>query len=210
MGAEAQRLRVRPWRDPRLLVGVLLVLGATVLGARVAAGLDDTVEYWSVSEAVASGDIVSRGALEVTRIRLAGNVEHNYQRVDEKFDLPLDELTWRHAVPAGSLVEKSALVRASSTTRSQLPLTVAEGASPADLRRGDVVDVWVGPGPGDEAGARAVRVLASVRVVQTGGEAAALSGSLAQTVLVDLDESAIHGGVVSTLAAGHVTIVRVT
>ena len=189
---------------------MLLVLGATVLGARVAAGLDDSVEYWSVREAVAPGDSVSRSGLEVSRVRLAGGTERNYLRADEEFAAPLDELSWGHAVPAGSLVEKSALVRTSSMTRGQLPLTVAEGASPADLRRGDVVDVWVGPGPGDEPGAKAVRVLKSVRIVQTGGEAAALSGSLARTVLVDLDESEIHGGIVSTVAAGYVTLVRVT
>ena len=206
----AQRLRIRPWRDPRLLLGLLLVLGATILGARLAAASDDTVEYWSVKATVAPGDPVSRDSLEATRVRLSSATKGNYLRTDEEFAAPLDDLVWAHGVSAGSLVDKSSLVRRSATTRSQLPLSVADGAAPADLDRGDLVDVWVGPGPGDEPAGKAALVLESVRVIESGDDAAARSGSLAQTVLVDVDKSQLRGSVVSTVAAGHVTLVRVS
>ncbi|MCW2788430.1 MAG: hypothetical protein JWP56_733 [Aeromicrobium sp.] len=209
-GTTGQRVRLRPWRDPRLLFGLLLVLAATVLGGRLAASADDTVEYWSVRSQVAAGDTVTKDDLRPTRIRLSGDAAGNYVRIDEEFAAPLANLVWAQAAAPGSLVPKSALVTRSSTTRNQLPLSVTEGAAPADLGRGDLVDVWVGPGPGDEPGRDAVRVLRSVRVLQTGGEAAAASGSLAQTVLVDLDESQLGRSVISTVAAGHVTLVRVS
>jgi hypothetical protein len=89
-------------------------------------------------------------------------------------------------------------------------LNVATGAAPGDLSRGDLVDVWVGPGPGDDAGGKAVRVLQSVRVVQTGDKAAAIGGSLAQTILVDVDNAQLQGSVVGTVASGHVTLIRVS
>lgn len=206
----AQRLRIRPWRDPRLLIGLLLVLGATVLGARLVAAGDDTVEYWTVSSTAAPGDPVTRDSLETTRVRLSSATQDKYLRADEEFEAPLDGLVWAHRVPAGSLVGKDALEPLADSTRSQLPLSVAEGAAPADLDRGDLVDVWVGPGPGDEPGGKAERVLESVRVIDAGGEAAARSGSLAQTVLVDVEDSRLRGSVVSTVAAGHVTLVRVS
>lgn len=206
----AQRLRIRPWRDPRLLIGLLLVLGATILGARLAAASDDTVEYWSVRSAVAPGDPVSRDTLQATRVRLSSATKGNYLRTDERFAAPLDDLVWAHGVSAGSLVDRTSLVPRSSTTRSQLPLSVADGAAPADLDRGDLVDVWVGPGPGDEPAGKAKLVLESVRVIESGDDSAALNGSLAQTVLVDVDKSQLHGAVVSTVAAGHVTLVRVS
>lgn len=206
----AQRLRIRPWRDPRLLIGLLLVLGATILGARLAAASDDTVEYWSVRSTVAPGDPVSRDALQATRVRLSSGSKGNYLRTDEEFAAPLDELVWAHGVSEGSLVDKDSLVPRSSTTRSQLPLSVADGAAPGDLDRGDLVDVWVGPGPGDEPTGKAKLVLESVRVIESGDDAAALNGSLAQTVLVDVDQSQLGGSVVSTVAAGHVTLVRVS
>lgn len=186
------------------------MLGATILGARLAAASDDTVAYWSVRSGAVAGDPVTRDSLETTRVRLSSASEHSYLRADEELKAPLDELVWAHAVAPGSLVDKHALTRASSAARSQLPLSVAAGAAPADLRKGDVVDVWVGPGPGDEPDRTAQRVLESVRVLQVGDDAEALGGSLAQTVLVGVDDSQLRGTVVSVVAAGHVTLVRVS
>jgi hypothetical protein len=193
-----------------LVLGVLLVLGATVLGARLAAAGDDRVEYWAVRSDVTAGDVVSQDDLRPTRVRLSDATAHSYLRTDEEFDAPLEELVWAHPVPQGSLVGKGSLVARSTTSRGQLPLSVTQGAAPGDLSRGDLVDVWVGPGPGDEPAAKAVRVLEAVRVLQTGGDGAAQGGSLAQTVLVDVDEARLGADVISTVAAGHVTLVRVS
>ncbi|MCW2829828.1 MAG: hypothetical protein JWP31_520 [Aeromicrobium sp.] len=188
----------------------MLVLGATVLGARLVAAHDDTVEYWSVRTPVVAGDEVTEADLEPVRVRLSGESAGSYVRTDEEFAAPLDDLVWSHGLPPGSLVGKDSLQQRAESTRSELPLSVTEGAAPADLRRGDLVDVWVGPGPGDEPGGRSARVLESVRVEQTGGDAAAASGSLAQTVLVAVDEVQLRRGVISTVAAAHVTLVRVS
>ena len=45
----ALRLRNPSWRDPRLWVGVALVLVSVVAGARLLASADDTVGVWSAS-----------------------------------------------------------------------------------------------------------------------------------------------------------------
>jgi hypothetical protein len=208
-GRTTTRLRIRPWRDPRLILGVLLVLVATVLGARLAAAGDDRVEYWSVSGTATPGDPVSRDDLRPAKVRLPSGSADSYIRTDEELDAPLDELVWAHALTPGSLVAKDSLVARSSTSRGQLPLSVAAGAAPSDLAKGDVVDVWVGPGPGDEPGGQAVRVLEGVRVLGSGDEGAAAGGSLSQTVLVDVDESQLGTDVVGTVATGHVTLVRI-
>jgi hypothetical protein len=208
-GRRAPRLQVRPWRDPRLVLGVLLVLGATVLGARVAAAGDDRVEYWAVSDDTTPGDVVSRADLRPAKVRLPDGAADNYIRTDEELEAPLDELVWAYPLAPGSLVGKDALVARSTVSRGQLPLSVTQGAAPSDLAKGDVVDVWVGPGPGDEPGAEAVRVLEGVRVLSSGDEAAAASGSPAQTVLVGVEESRLGTDVISTVATGHVTLVRI-
>lgn len=209
-GQATPRLHIRPWRDPRLVLGVLLVLGATVLGARVTAAGDDRVEYWSVRADVTPGDAVSQDDLRPTRVRLGDATADTYIRTDEEFTAPLEDLVWAHPVPRGSLVGRGSLVARSTVARGQLPLSVTQGAAPADLSRGDLVDVWVGPGPGDEPGPKAVQILEGVRVLQTGGDSTAQAGSLAQTVLVDVDESRLDADVISTVAAGHVTLVRVS
>jgi hypothetical protein len=206
----AARLRLRPWREPRLVLGVLLVLGATVLGARLAASGDDSVRYWAVRSAVTPGDTVSEDALEPTRLDLSDSAAANYVRVDDEFDAPLTDLVWAHELSPGSLVSRTAVVRRDALTNGELPLNVAEGAAPADLARGDRVDVWVGPGPGDDPGSATERVLRRVRVLQTGDDASAVGGSLAQTVLVEVAESQLGTSVVGTVATGHVTLVRVS
>lgn len=209
-GAAAGRLRIRRWRDPRLLIGVMLVLASTILGARVVAASDDTTEYWALNASVAAGDPVTRDALVPTRLRLSTSVEGNYVRTDEEFPAPLEQLVWNRDIATGALVDRASMVPSVAKARSQLPLSVAAGAAPADLSRGDLVDVWVGPGPGDETGSKAVRVLGAVRIVHAGGDSASLGGSLAQTVLVDVGENPLEGSVVATVASGHVTLVRVS
>lgn len=201
---------MRPWREPRLLLGVLLVLGATVLGARLAAGGDDMVEYWAVRTGVTAGDTVTRESLEPRSVRLTGATAGTYLRTDDELPAALDDLVWSHALPEGSLVGKASLVARSTQARGELPLNVAAGSAPDDLARGDRVDVWVGPGPGEEAGGDAVKVLTAVTVLDAGADAAAIGGAPARTVLVGVDESRIGTEVVGTVGARHVTLVRVS
>ncbi|MFI5427604.1 hypothetical protein [Aeromicrobium sp. UC242_57] len=189
---------------------MLLVLGATLLGARLAATHDDSVTYWSVRSSVAPGDQVQASDLEPARVMLSGSTGDTYVRTDEEFAEPLDDLVWAHAAVAGSLVAKDSLVRASDQKRGQLPLNVVQGSAPSDLARGDLVDVWVGPGPGDTADSQAIQVLESVRVLHSGGDGAAGGTALAQTVLVDVAESRLTDGVIATVASRHVTLVRVS
>jgi hypothetical protein len=188
---------------------VLLVLVATVLGARLAAAGDDRVEYWAVSSEATPGDAVSPADLRPAKVRLPAGSAGSYIRTDEEFDAPLNDLVWAHPLAPGTLVARDSLVARSSASRGQLPLNVAAGAAPTDLAKGDVVDVWVGPGPGDEPGREAVRVLEGVRVLGSGDEGTTAGGSLSQTVLVDVDESQLGTDVVSTVATGHVTLVRI-
>ncbi|WP_344767203.1 hypothetical protein [Aeromicrobium panaciterrae] len=203
-------MHIRPWRDPRLLIGVLLVLGSTILGARLVAAGDETAQYWALDRTVAAGDPVSSDDLVAVRVKLTADVSDNYLRTDEEFAAPLDSLQWAERAAGGTLVERSALLPKATVGRSQLPLSVASGASPADLARGDLVDVWVGPGPGDQSDDKAIRVLQSVRIVETGDESVSVGGSLAQTVLVDVADTQLEGSVIGTVSSGHVTLVRVS
>ncbi|MEH3034018.1 MAG: hypothetical protein PGN07_08245 [Aeromicrobium erythreum] len=87
---------------------------------------------------------------------------------------------------------------------AELPLVVAPGAAPTDLVRGDRVDVWTGPGPGDDTGLPARRVLGGVPVVSVGRG----SGG-GRTVVVDVGRRPLAPAVVAAVGAGHVTLVRV-
>ncbi len=205
----ATRLEHRPWRDPRLVLGVLLVLGSTLLGAAAVATASSSTGYWAVRSDVRAGEPVERADLVPAEAHLPDDSARHLVAVDEPWPARLDQLVWARDVGDGALVTRASVSVRGSKDVTELPLTVATGAAPTDLRRGDRVDVWVGPGPGDDAGQEAKRVLSGVRVVSSGASGS-IEGAPSRTVLVDVAEADLSGAVVSTVAAGHVTMVRVS
>ncbi|GAA1736774.1 hypothetical protein [Aeromicrobium alkaliterrae] len=203
----ARRVEVRRWRDPRLLGGVVLVLGATTLGARVLAQADDTVAYWAVADDVRAGDPVQRDDLVATHVQLGGDVAGAYVRVDDELPAALDDLRWSSDLGPGALVAPNSW-QAEEPTRGHLPVSVQTGSFPADLAVGDLVDVWVGPGPGESVEAPAERVATGLRVVQA-GESETLGASVTRAIVLDLGQETLAGDQVAAVAAGHVTLVRV-
>jgi len=206
-GARAERLRVRPWTDPRLLLGVLLVLGATVLGARAFAAADHSVAYWTAAHDVRAGDRLTRADLVSVDVRLTGEAGELYIAVADTLPAEIDQLQWSQDLPAGGLVGRHDLVARRTASSRQLPVSVAEGSMPRDLRRGDHVEVWVGASPGDEQPEPARRVLDDVTVLRAGTGDRGLEGSGARSVLLQVPPDALGGDVVSAVAAGHVTLI---
>ena len=205
----ASRLEHQPWRDPRLILGVLLVLVSTVLGAAAVAAGSSSTGYWAARSDVRAGDPVQRTDLVRAEAHVPESAARYLMPTDEALPARLDDLVWGRDVGEGALVSRSALAGRQSGVVTELPLTVTSGAAPTDLQRGDRVDVWVGPGPGDDTGQKSVRVLRDVRVVSSGGSAT-VRGAPSRTVLVDVSGAELSGSVVSTVAAGHVTMVRLS
>ena len=207
--ARPARLARQPWRDPRLLLGALLVLVSTLLGAAAIAAAGSSTGYWAVRSEVRAGDPVKEADLVRTEAHLPDDAARHLLKTDEALPARLDDLVWARDVGDGALVTRAALADRRSGGVTELPLTVVSGAAPTDLQRGDRVDVWVGPGPGDDATQKSVRVLQDVRVVSSGGSVP-VQGGLSRTVLVDVTKAELSGSVVSTVAAGHVTMVRIS
>lgn len=204
--APSPRLRQQPWSDPRLVLGVVLVLGATVLGAALAAAGDDTRTYWALGRDVAAGDPVQRDDLVESRALVDGEAAASLLRTDQEFPAGLENLRWSRAARAGALVDRGLLAEEGTVGATELPLSVALGAAPDDLRGGERVDVWVGPSPEDaDAAEDAALVLSDVPVVDSGSVRGAGG---ARTVLVDVAGLELDGDVVAALTSRHVTIVR--
>jgi hypothetical protein len=129
--------RVRPprWLDLRLVLGVLLVLGSVLLGARVVTGADATVPVWSASGDLAAGTVLDQDDLVAVPVRL-DDVAAQYLATSTR---PEGRVLGR-AVRAGELLPRSALEEA--TGRVQLALPVQAGYVPPGLTRGQVVDVY--------------------------------------------------------------------
>ena len=199
----AIRLRRPGWRDPRLLVGLVLVAASTLAGARLLAQSDDTVTVWATAGAVRAGDDAGDVELVASRIRLEdGATESSYLSAQTQ---PSGVFT--RDLAAGELVPAAAVSNSESDV-ADVALAVEAGDAPVDLVDGELVDVWSVPDPaaGRSAG-DAERVLraAPVGTVRSG----AALGSTGRQVVVSVDGGVDLGPVLETLAAGRVVLVRV-
>jgi hypothetical protein len=184
---QAQRLRPPSWRDPRLLVGLLLVLASVAVGSRVVAAADDTVAVFTAPRALVPGDRVAAADLTVVQVRLD---EALGRYVPASEGLPDGAVALR-AVAAGELLPRSALGSADELVRRPVGVPV-EGPVPAGLAKGALVDVWVSePDPG-RAGTftdpRRLAEAAEVAEVTDGGGALGAGGGTTVQVLLGEDE----------------------
>ena len=134
---------VRPgWRDPRLLVGLLLVCGSVLLGARLLATGDDTTPVWATAGAVAAGSRLTEDDLRVARVRFASETD---ARRYLAADLPIGSgLVVTRDLGDGELVPADAVADDTAALR-ELPLTLPAGSVPPGARVGSRVDVWAVP-----------------------------------------------------------------
>lgn len=145
----ATRVARPGWRDPRLWIGVLLVAGSVVLGARLLAAADDTVAVWALADERGSGSPVVAADLEVQRVRFGdADALSRYFPADQAVP---DGLVLTRAVGAGELLARSAVADAAADEVLQVPLAVDPQQVSPDVTTGSVVDVWVKDGLSDRA-----------------------------------------------------------
>ncbi|MCW2808060.1 MAG: hypothetical protein JWQ93_2015 [Marmoricola sp.] len=161
----ATRSRGPGWRNPRLLLGVLLVAASVVLGARLLAAADDSVGVWSVARDLPAGAAVDQGDLVRRQVRFPDSETANGYLAAG--DDPPEAAILNRPVSAGELLPRAALAERTGPDLLEVPISVAADDLPATVRQGSVVDVWVTPKvpASGGSGPRAVRVLTDVVVV---------------------------------------------
>ena len=156
----ATRSTAAGWRDPRLWVGIVLVAGSVVAGARLLSSADDMTSVWAASSDLAAGQTITADDLRATRLRFDDAADlQGYLGVDE--ELPAT-LTLTRPLAAGELVPAAAL--GEQADDGSVSVAVAAEHVPTDLGRGSRVDGWV---IGEDRGSRsrAELVLEDVLVV---------------------------------------------
>jgi hypothetical protein len=169
----ARRLRQPSWLDLRLLIGMLLVLVSVLLGAKVVATADRSVQVWALARDVSAGTTLAIADLRPARVRLFDTAE-TYLRVAQS---PAGRTVTR-ALHTGELLPRSAVVATPPGAIVSIP--VQPGNAP-DLARGQLVDVW-----STAKGCAPVQVLSRVPVQEVhnaGGNALAVSAAATQVVV---------------------------
>jgi Flp pilus assembly protein CpaB len=165
-GPTPRRVRPPQWLDLRLVLGLLLVLGSVLLGARVVSAADATVPVWAAADDLAAGTVLTADDLVVVDVRLDDTAHAYLSTTTEP-----EGRTLSRAVSAGELLPRSTLVEPEELV--QLALPVQAGYVPPSLRRGQLVDVYAVADP--SAGATAVAD-GSVTPVVTSAPVQAISG----------------------------------
>lgn len=129
--------RVRPprWLDLRLVLGVLLVLGSVLLGARVVSAADATVPVWAATGDLAAGTVLTGDDLVAVDVRLDDSA-HAYLSTGTR----PEGRTLARALDGGELLPRAALEDPSALVQVALP--VQAGYVPPGLERGRLVDVY--------------------------------------------------------------------
>ena len=134
-GPAPRRVRPPRWLDLRLVLGVLLVLGSVLLGARVVGAADATVPVWAVQTDLAAGTELRGDDLVAVDVRLDA-AAHLYLSAGTR---PEGDVLAR-AVRAGELLPRSALEEPAQQVELALP--VQAGYLPPGLVRGELIDVY--------------------------------------------------------------------
>jgi hypothetical protein len=180
------RLPRARWLDARLLLGILLVLGSVIVGARVVSSADHTVAVWSVTADLGPRVTLGAGDLRQRRVHVDGD-QSTYLTVAA--GSPVGLVVTR-PLSRGELLPRTA-VAPSGATEIRKVLVATDPLAAGVLHRGDAVDVYRveegGPGARPPA-ARLVLSRATVDRVHTGGKGLGGSGVGAGVVLV-VDDS---------------------
>jgi len=165
-GPAPRRVRPPRWLDLRLVLGVLLVLGSVLLGARIVSAADATVPVWAATGDLAPGTELTADDLVAVDVRLDATADAYLSAGTRP-----EGRTLSRAVRAGELLPRTALEEPGELV--QLALPVQAGYVPPALERGQLVDVYAVADPA--AGATAVAD-GSVTVVVRKAPVQAISG----------------------------------
>lgn len=196
----------RRWRDPRMVIGVLLI-GASVLGmAWAVSASDNRIEVWSVSDDLPQGSPVEPGSL----VKVSIDVPDPTAYVLSDATIPPGTVAARDFA-AGELLTRLGIDQPGSIEPLRIvTLPVLRHQMPADLSVGDRVDVYlVERGASGEPQARPRLVLKSAIVSDVGDDSGAFGGTSLETGVALSVPQAQVATVVDAQARGTVTLVDV-
>lgn len=134
----APRLSKPSWKDPRLLIGILLVLASVAGVVALVGNAERTVPMYAARDALVVGQKITADSFTIVQVQLGD--------VDGKYLDPADELETNavaiRMVPKGELVSRTSIGRIDVLDRKPAPITITEPL-PKEVVVGAYVDVWV-------------------------------------------------------------------
>ena len=173
----------RTWMDPRLVIGVALVLVSLAGVWLVVQQSARTETAWAATRTLLPGDTVAAGDVQQIEVRLP-------QSQDRYLDASADPvgMVVASTVGEGEVLPLRALGSAASVDRSAVVIDV-EGALPRSVRTGSLVDVWTAAPNDDGYNAPAVLIDDAIVVGVVEDEGILASAAQQLELLVPTDET---------------------
>ena len=132
------RLRRPSWKDPKLLVGITLILLSVIAVVGIVRLNDHTEPFYTAKRDIAVGEELSEEDFQVTRMQL-GEAGGKYWSPSQEL---ADSAVATAPIAAGELVARTAVGQTDQLNRK--PVTVSVPAETAvGLQNGRPVDLWV-------------------------------------------------------------------
>lgn len=136
--ATAARLKRPSWRDPRLLMGILLVLVSVTGVIFLVNSADRTTEVYAARDGIGVGEALTPENVVKAKVRL-GETEQHYIPVES--GLP-EGVVAIQRIGKDQLVPRTSLGEVNKLDRKPVALTIDE-VLPSQAVEGARVDVWV-------------------------------------------------------------------
>ncbi|NMA77453.1 MAG: flagellar biosynthesis protein FlgA [Actinomycetales bacterium] len=188
MGATASVMRLRRprWKDPRLIVGIVLVVASVLMGALLVSRLSETTPVLVTRSPIAPGDSIDASHLVVAEVRLGDQTDLYAGSVEA---IPEGAVATR-AVQEGELVPMSVIGQSEDVplrpVMIPVDMTVAESVAP-----GAMVELWHTAATADEAGDAHAELLVPDAVVRRVDEGSSL-GMRSMSVEVLVPSDSVH------------------
>jgi len=194
----AGRLRRPSWRDPRLLIGLVMIAIAVVAVSATVRAADRTAPYYTATEVLTPGTVLTESHVTVTHVRVSDGV---YVRADE--EAPWGEVLTR-VVGKGELLPSEAVATATDVDFRAVAVRTTSPLA-EDVVTGSVVDVWLTSE--SEAGPVSRSVADSLVVSQIEHDDGAFAVGSAETVYVLVPQTAMSEFLGAIATDGDISIV---
>jgi hypothetical protein len=177
------------WLDPKLFLGILLVLGSMALGSRVIASADRTVDVWALKSDVslAPSAPLTQSSLVAKSVRFTDQSDAD-RYVSARERIP-DGARMLRAVSEGEFLPRDSWTDKPDSQLEDAPIPVSTTLLPKSLVRGDRVDIYFVANNDDSFPPKAgVLAAANVIVVEMPGGEGAGGGQSSATIRVARDQ----------------------
>lgn len=177
--ADGARLKKPSWKDPRLLIGILLVLASVAGVVSLVGAADQTTEAYAARQGVEVGEKLAMDRLYRVKVRL-GEVQEYYLTPEA---WPDGDLVAVQRIGKDQLIPRTSLGQPDALNRKPVAVTVEESL-PAQAVPGSRVDIWVAPPDTRNGFGQPALLLQGAEIAQLTPGSTALGSSRSTVVMV--------------------------